>query len=298
MEKQVFSWRAKRVQICCIFKWQSRFFVTPRKDANFVHYYVEKHVFSWRAKKVQICSIFKWKSRFSRDAPKRCKFVAFLSGKAVFLQDAPKRCKFVAFLSGKAGFLVTRQNYKFWCIITWKAGFLVTHPKDANLLHYYVEKQVFSWRAKKVQICCILSGKAGFLVTCQKRARYIHIITLVTWSDGSDHVEWLRQERPDHMRRSRVWSGRSWRSHETWADPSDQVTKVMMFLLYTYIKLTTTNSILTIRSRYGKIDTVWCDVATSYLTTSRQNFVDVTISQHVTAEQENVFIVFNFVSLI
>ena len=24
--------------------------------------------------------------------------------------------------------------------------------------------------------------------------RYIHIITLVTWPDGSDHVEWLRQE--------------------------------------------------------------------------------------------------------
>ena len=126
----------------------------------------------------------------------------------------------------------------------------------------------------------------------------IHIITLVSWSDGSGHVEWLRQERPDHTRRSRVWSGRSWRSHETWADPSDQVTKVMMFLLYTYIKLTTTNSILTISSRNGKIDTVWCDVAASCQTTSRQNFVDVTISKHVTAEQENVFIVFNFVSLI
>ena len=23
---------------------------------------------------------------------------------------------------------------------------------------------------------------------------YIHIITLVTWSDGTDHVDWLRQE--------------------------------------------------------------------------------------------------------
>ena len=131
VEKQVFLWRAKKVQICCIFKWKSRFsrdapkgckfvaflsgkagfLVTPQKDANLVHYYVEKQVFSWRAKKVQICSIFKWKSRFSRDAPKRCKFVAFLNGKAVFLQDAPKRCKFVAFLSGKAGFLVRRQNY-------------------------------------------------------------------------------------------------------------------------------------------------------------------------------------------
>ena len=31
---------------------------------------------------------------------------------------------------------------------------------------------------------------------------------------------------------------------------------------------------------------------------ARQNFVDVTISKHVTAEQEHVFIVFNSVSLI
>ena len=31
--------------------------------------------------------------------------------------------------------------------------------------------------------------KCGFI--CE---RYIHIITLVTWSDVSDHVEWLRQE--------------------------------------------------------------------------------------------------------
>ena len=42
-----------------------------------------------------------------------------------FSHDVPKRCKFVAFLRGKAGFLMTCQ-------------------KDAKLLHYYVEKQVFS----------------------------------------------------------------------------------------------------------------------------------------------------------
>ena len=67
-----------------------------------------------------------------------------------------------------------------------------------------------------------------------------------------------------------------------------------MFLLYNYIKLTTTNSILTISSRNGKIDTVLRDVAMACQTTSRQNLVDVTISKHVTAEQENVLIVFNF----
>ena len=73
-----------------------------------------------------------------------------------------------------------------------------------------------------------------FLIYHDRTVQYIHIITLVTWSDGSDHVEWVRQERPDHTRRSRVWSGRSWRTHETWSDPSDQVTKVIMYLLYTY----------------------------------------------------------------
>ena len=31
--------------------------------------------------------------------------------------------------------------------------------------------------------------------------------------------------------------------HETWPDPSDQVTKVMMFLLYTYIKPITNSSV-------------------------------------------------------
>ena len=156
------------MQISCIITWKSRFscdapkrckfvaflsgkacfLMTRQKEANLLHYYVEKEVFSWRAEKVQICCIFKWKSRFSR--------------------EAPKRYKFVVFLSGKAGFLVTRQKVQIWCI-------------------FLVEKQVFSWHAKKVQICGIfkwksrfsrdaikrckfdafLSGKAGFLVTRQ-----------------------------------------------------------------------------------------------------------------------------------
>ena len=130
VERQVSSWRAKKVQICCIFKWKSTvsrdapkkvqiccilrgkagFLVVRQKGANLLYLKVEKQVFSWRAKKVQICCIFRWKRRLSR--------------------DAQKRCKFVSFLSGKAGFLVTRQ-------------------KGANLLHYYVKKQVFSWRDRK-----------------------------------------------------------------------------------------------------------------------------------------------------
>ena len=169
VKRQVFSWRAKKMQICCIITWKSRFshdapkrwkfvaflsgkpgfLVTRQKGANLLHYYVERQVSSWRAKKVQICCIFKWKSTVSRDAPKRCKFVAFYVEKQVFSwrskkvqiccifrwkrrlsRDAPKWCKFVAFLIGKAGCLVTRQ-------------------KGANLLHYFVEKQVFSWRDRK-----------------------------------------------------------------------------------------------------------------------------------------------------
>ena len=65
---------------------------------------------------------------------------------------------------------------------------------------------------------------------------YIHIITLVMWSDGLDHVKWVHQEHPDHTRWSGVWSGPSWHTHETWSYPSDQVTKVMLYLLYTYKK--------------------------------------------------------------
>ena len=84
VERQVSSWRAKKVQICCIFKWKSTVSRDAPKRCKFVAFYVEKQVFSWRAKKVQICCIEKWKSRFSRDALKRCKFVAFLGGKEGF----------------------------------------------------------------------------------------------------------------------------------------------------------------------------------------------------------------------
>ena len=147
MEKEVFSWRAEKVQICCIFKWKSRFsrdapkrckfaallhgkagfLVTRQKGPNLLQFLSGKACFSWRAKKGQICCIFKWKtcswlakkvqiwcifkwkSRFSRDAPKLLILVHYYV-KSRFSRDAPNRCKFVAFLSGKAGFLVTRQN--------------------------------------------------------------------------------------------------------------------------------------------------------------------------------------------
>ena len=86
---------------------------------------------------------------------------------------------------------------------------------------YLVSFLVMQSRELVLHINCLLMScdlafsptRSGFLLFLPMWD--IHIITLVTWSDGSDHVEWLRQERSDHTRRCRVWSGRSWRSHET-----------------------------------------------------------------------------------
>ena len=69
-------------------------------------------------------------------------------------------------------------------------------------------------------------------------ARQIRISSYLSWWVGLRRV--AGPGTSDHTRRSRVWSGRFWRSHEMWSDPSDQVTKVMMFLLYTYINTSQT----------------------------------------------------------
>ena len=145
-----------------LLRFVAGFLLTSQKLIYFMHYYVEKQVFSWRAKKVQICCLITFKSRFSNDTPKRRKFVALLRRKAGFLMmrkksfilciitwksmfshDMPKKCKFVALLRFEAGFLMTRQ-------------------KGATLLHYYVEEQVLSWRAKISYILCIITWKSRF----------------------------------------------------------------------------------------------------------------------------------------
>ena len=72
MEKQVFSWR------------------DGKQSVYLMHYYGSKQVYSWRAKNFYIWCIVTRKSRFSHDAPKRCKFVALLRGKAGFLMTWPK----------------------------------------------------------------------------------------------------------------------------------------------------------------------------------------------------------------
>ena len=70
-----------------------------------MHYYVEKQVFSRRDKKMQICCIIKWKSRYSHDAPKSVLFDALICGKAGFLMTRPKtKCTLDALLHFVAGF--------------------------------------------------------------------------------------------------------------------------------------------------------------------------------------------------
>ena len=201
------------------------FLVTRQKLLYLMHYCVEKQVFSWRAKKVQICCIIMWKSRFTHDAPKTFIFDALIHGKACFLMTPPKtKCTFDAILHFVAGFLVTRQKLLYlmhycvekqvlsWCakkvqiccIIMWKsrfshdapktfifdalirgkAGFLMTRQKGSHLLHYYVEKQVFSWCVKKVLIWCIITWKSSFSHDAPKKS-YIWCIN--TWKSRFSH---------------------------------------------------------------------------------------------------------------
>ena len=111
-EKQVFSWRAKKVQICCIITWKSRF----SHDAT--------------QNRLHIWCIITLRSRFSNDAPKLLYFIHYYTEKQVFSWRA-KRCKFVALLSGKAGVLMTRPKTKctFDELLRFVAGFLMTHQK-------------------------------------------------------------------------------------------------------------------------------------------------------------------------
>ena len=176
MEKQVFSWRAIKVQICCIITFRSRFshdapktlifdallhgkagfLMTRQKGANLWHYYVSKQVFSWRTKNSYIWCIITWKSRFSHDAPKRCSFVALLPGKADFLMTCQNSGNLVHYYAEKQVF--SRRNRK----------------QSANLLHYNVLKQVFSWRAKTLLFDALIGGKVRFLMTRNKGANLLH----------------------------------------------------------------------------------------------------------------------------
>ena len=143
VEKQVFSWRAKKVQICCIIAWKSSFshdapktlifdtlsrgkagyLMTHPKGANLLHYYVSKQFFSWRAKKgANLLHYYVSKQIFSRCA-KNSYIWCTITWKRRFSHDTPKRCKFVALFREKAGFLMTHQNSYISCIYTWKSRF-------------------------------------------------------------------------------------------------------------------------------------------------------------------------------
>ena len=51
-----------------LLRFVAGFLMTRQKLLFLMLYYTEKQVFSCRAKKVQICYIITWKSRFSHDA--------------------------------------------------------------------------------------------------------------------------------------------------------------------------------------------------------------------------------------
>ena len=196
VEKQVFSWHAKKVQICYIITFRSRFSHDAPKTLIFDALLRGRAGFLMMRQKVQICCLITWKSRFSHNAPQNSYISCIITWKSRFSHDALKRCKFVALSRRKAGFLMTRQNLLYLCIITWKrrfshdvpkkckfaallrgkAGFLMTHQKGANLLHYYVSKQVFSWRAKNSYIWCIITWKGRFSQDASKRCKFVALL--------------------------------------------------------------------------------------------------------------------------
>ena len=86
----------KRCKFVALLLGKAGFPMTHQKLLNLMHYYVEKQVFSWRAKKVQICCMITWKSRFSHDAQKKVHNCCIITWKSRFSNDAPKTLKFDA----------------------------------------------------------------------------------------------------------------------------------------------------------------------------------------------------------
>ena len=129
VEKQVFSWRAKKVQICCIITRKSRFSHDARKNLYLMHLYVERR-FSYDAteNKVYIWCIITFRSRFSHDATKTHIFDALLHGKAVFLMTCQKGANLLHYKVEKQVFPLHAKNSHFWCINTWISRFFMMRP--------------------------------------------------------------------------------------------------------------------------------------------------------------------------
>ena len=67
------------------------FLMTRQKLLNLMQYYVKKQVFSWHAKKLQICCIITWKSRVSHDAPKNSYIWCIYTWKSRFSHDTTEK---------------------------------------------------------------------------------------------------------------------------------------------------------------------------------------------------------------
>ena len=180
------------------------FIMTRPKCAYFMHYYVEKQVFSWQAKKrcifvtflreeagflkilktrcisvallrwkagfsllrkkvylMQFCvkscqryvysMQFTWTSRFSHDATEKLMTIwCIVTFKSRFSHDTPKTFIFGALLCGKAGFLMMHQKLKneFWCIIMWRSSFSHGTPNYQYICYIFSLKTTFYRDAK------------------------------------------------------------------------------------------------------------------------------------------------------
>ena len=101
----------KRCKFVAILRFEASFLMTHQKLLYLMHYYVEKQIFSWPAKKVQICCIITFRSRFSHDATVNKVYIwCIITFRNRCPHDAPKTLIFDALLRGKAGFLMTRQK--------------------------------------------------------------------------------------------------------------------------------------------------------------------------------------------
>ena len=179
---RVFNKRACKIYTN-ILRGKAGFLMTCHKGANLLHYYVEKQAFSWHAKKGAICCIITWKQVFSWRA-KNSYIWCINTWKTGFLMTPTenkvciwciitfcsrffswrdKTFKFDAILREKAGFLMTRQKVAICCIITWKSRVSHDAPKNSYIWCIYTWKSRFSHdTTEKVYIWFIISYRSRF----------------------------------------------------------------------------------------------------------------------------------------
>ena len=176
LEKQVFSWRAKKVQICCFITWIGRFSHEAPKNANLLHYYVEKQVFSWRAKTLIFDSLLRGKAGFLMTRQKSANLLLYYVEKQIFSWRAEKVqiCCIITFRSRFSHDATVKKVY-IWCIITFRSRFPHDAPKTLIFDALLREKSRFSHDAqKRCKFDALLRGKAGFLMMCQKLLYLMH----------------------------------------------------------------------------------------------------------------------------